>query len=183
LPVTLTDFKANVINNKKIVLSWNTENELNINNYLIQRSTSGNEPGFITIGSVSSNKNSVSNKYIFTDNTARPNTLYYYKLLINDKDGTKKSSQVRTARIINNDFYTIVYPNPTDGIIKISINNAASDVNIKVMDGLGQLVTEKKSAAPNVNPVLLDISQVAKGMYWIIIESDSNKSVEKIIKQ
>ncbi|MEO8770784.1 MAG: LamG-like jellyroll fold domain-containing protein [Ferruginibacter sp.] len=182
VPVTLTDFKASVINNKKIALTWNTQDELNISNYFVQRSTSGYEPDFITLGNVVSKSNSHSNSYNFIDNTAKPNILYYYKLLINDNDGSKKSSSTRTARIVNKDFYTLVYPNPTSGIIKVIINNAVSDVNISVTNELGQIVTTKKVSTIPANPVLIDISDVTKGTYFITIQSAENKWIEKIVK-
>ncbi|MEO6671567.1 MAG: LamG-like jellyroll fold domain-containing protein [Ferruginibacter sp.] len=182
LPVTLTDFKATVIDNKKIELSWNTENELNINDYSVQRSTTGYEPDYITIGAVSPKGNSHSIKYRFTDNTARPNTLYYYKLRINDHDGSTKASPIRTAKIVNNKFYTIVYPNPTTGILKLSINNATADVYIKVTNDVGQLITEKKISATDSNSFLLDISNLSKGFYWVTIQSGENKFVEKLVK-
>jgi hypothetical protein len=182
LPVTLKDFNAHVVNNKKIELTWHTEEESNMKDYTIKRSTTGYEPGFAYVGTVSAKNTGGSHAYSFTDNTAKSNTLYYYKLVINDLDGSKKESPTRTAKITNNNFYTLVYPNPTYGMIKVFINNAVSDVQVKVMNNLGQLITKKKAGITNTNPVLLDISHAAKGIYWVIIENEGNKSIEKIIK-
>lgn len=182
VPVNLTDFKVSVINNKSIKLTWNTESESNIKNYTVQRSATGFEPDFIELGAVVSEANSHSNQYSFIDNTAKPNTLYYYKLLINDHDGSKKFSPVRTAKITNKEFYALVYPNPTDGIIKVILNNASADAVITIRNEIGQVVKEKRVAAVDSNSLSMDISSVSKGVYFISIISGNDKYVEKIIK-
>lgn len=183
LPVTITDFKASVVDNKKIAVTWNTEDELNIKDYTIKRSTSGYGQSFVTIGTVVSKANARSNTYSFIDNTAKPNTLYYYKLVSSDRDGRIKEGPIKTARINNKEFYSLIYPNPTTGAIKVFINNAPGDVNIRVINNLGQIITGEKAVVANTNPVPVDISNAAKGMYWIIIESGEERTIEKIIKQ
>lgn len=137
----------------------------------------------ISIGTVPSNNISHSNTYTFTDNTVKPNTLYYYRLSISDHDGSKKYSLTKTAKLINKEFYTLVYPNPTQGLVKVFINNATSNVLVTIINDLGQVIYTKKTDAVNLNPILLDISNVPKGTYWISIQTGQNKSVEKIIKE
>ena len=181
VPVTLTSFDATAIDNKLIKLTWETESERNIKNYSVMRSTSGYEQDFINIGSVVSNRNSLSNKYNLTDNSAKPNTLYYYKLLINDLDGSKKSGPIKTAKIINREFYTLIYPNPTNGLVKVFINNAGKGAQLTVTNQLGQVITTKRTNS-NSDFITIDISTAPHGIYWISIQTGDNKFVEKIIK-
>ncbi len=181
-PVTLTSFSASPVNNKAVKLVWDTEAESNIRDYSIERSSTGNGADYSSIGTVNSKSNSHSNQYTYTDNAAKPNTLYYYRLAIHDLDGTKKYSPVRTARIINKDFYTVVYPNPTTGSIKVIVNNNSADVSVTVTNLLGETIAAKNSGA-NSNSISLDLGAAAKGIYWVIIQSGTDRSVEKIIKQ
>ena len=181
VPVTLTAFNTSVTDNKKISVNWNTEAELNLSNYTIERSETGSGD-YVSIGTVPSNNNSRANKYTFTDNTAKPNILYYYRLVINDLDGTKKLSVTKTARIDNKNFYTLVYPNPNSGILKLNIYNT-STAKIKIENNLGQVIYLKETAGISSDPLLINISQAPKGNYWLMVETSSSRTIEKIIKQ
>ena len=182
VPVTITDFNANVINNRIIKLTWNTEEEIGIKYYNVERAVSGRQD-FVAIGSVDSKKSSLRNAYFLADNTAKPNILYQYRLAIYDADGSKKYSAVRTAKIINKEFYTVLYPNPTEGIIKLDMNNLTGSATIAVLNNMGQVVLNKQINAVGTQSVILDITKFPSGTYWISIQHDTVKTIEKIVKQ
>jgi len=182
VPVTITDFNANVINNRIIKLTWNTEEEIGIKYYNVERAVSGRQD-FVAIGSVDSKKSSLRNAYFLADNTAKPNILYQYRLAIYDADGSKKYSAIRTAKIINKEFYTVLYPNPTEGIIKLDMNNLTGSATIAVLNNMGQVVLNKQINAVGTQSVILDITKFPSGTYWISIQHDTVKTIEKIVKQ
>jgi len=182
VPVTISDFNASMINNKIIKLTWNTEEEIGIKYYTVERAVSGSND-FIPIGSVDSKRSSLRNAYFLADNTAKPNILYQYRLAIFDADGSKKYSAIRTAKIINKEFYTVLYPNPTEGIIKLDINNLQGNATIALINNMGQVVLNRQIKAIGTQSIILDITKFPSGTYWISIQHDTVKTIEKIVKQ
>jgi hypothetical protein len=183
IPVKLTGFYASVIDNKKINLTWNTEEEIGIKNYTIERAASGTTD-FISVGTALPKNGGLSHSYVITDNTAKPNILYNYRLAITDHDGSKKYSEIKTAKIINKLFYTSVYPNPSTGLVKVDINNPGGNTDITVLNDLGQAIITKKINIDNAGiPAVLDLTKVSKGIYWIIVQGPTGKTVEKLIIQ
>ena len=67
-----------------------------------------------------------------------------------------------------------IYPNPVNNIINISIQSNESIQNVKIYNSLGKLVLE-------TNKKNIDISTFTKGMYWLKIESFTNKIATKTI--
>jgi hypothetical protein len=181
-PVTLTSFNASVINNKQVQLNWHTEQETGIQTYIIERAIAGTQ-NFIAIGTVYAKTNQLSNNYSFIDNTAQPNVLYTYRLAINESTGSRKYSVTRNAKILVNDFYATIYPNPSDGHINLFINHLAGTANIGVFNNIGQAVLNKTITAATSSQVVLDISKQPKGSYWISIQTDETKLVKKVIVQ
>ncbi len=181
VPVRITSFNANVIGNKSIQLTWHTEEELDVINYTLERSVSGSD--FTPLALVPKKNTNTSADYSFTDHTAKPNTLYYYRIAVNENHGPKKYSVIKTAKIINKEFYTFTYPNPTKGLIKVNIYNPTSDVQINILNNIGQVIAARKATDINVSTVSMDISNAPKGIYWIRIQAGMNKAIEKIIKE
>ena len=127
LPLTLTRFTANRDNDAS-VLQWETAQEQNTLDFVVQRSTDGQN--YASIGTVAAAGNSSSARnYEFTDQTPQPNA-NYYRLKQTDIDGTFTYSPISvvnfpvSGRLIwyatgaasvevyysqgNNEFYTLV---------------------------------------------------------------------------
>ena len=71
-----------------------------------------------------------------------------------------------------------IYPNPTSSIVNIS-----GDFNIKsiqLFDVQGRLL---QTSLSNDTNTILDLTQKAKGMYFIKVISEAGIKVEKIIKK
>lgn len=79
-----------------------------------------------------------------------------------------------------------LYPNPAFDVLKIDINSASkiSNNGYKIMNVLGSVVAEK-----NIGEIMgkysetIDISSLAKGMYFIELNLNDVKSTQKIIKK
>lgn len=80
----------------------------------------------------------------------------------------------------NNDLQVLAYPNPCDGLLKISCANPISDVEINLTDIQGKLVYSKK--LDTVYNTQIEIAG-APSIYFLNIKTASNQSVIKIIKK
>lgn len=74
-----------------------------------------------------------------------------------------------------------VFPNPTDGIITLSINNQINAERLILYNNIGQQLMEQRLAPGFGGQITLDISQFAKGMYILQIYTDSGIGSKKIV--
>lgn len=70
-----------------------------------------------------------------------------------------------------------VYPNPTDGIIQISIPSVTG-FNYNVIDIVGNTVT---SMVVNGSNTVIDLSNNAKGVYFVTIDTDNGSITRKVM--
>lgn len=80
---------------------------------------------------------------------------------------------------ISNNFYT-VFPNPSNGLIKIRFNVSAfgKTLTIRVINRLGQSVYEDTITV--VNQIEINLQYFQKGIYFIDIEGDTQSQTQKI---
>ncbi|MEO8148230.1 MAG: HYR domain-containing protein [Bacteroidia bacterium] len=80
---------------------------------------------------------------------------------------------------------TIVYPNPTAGILNVQFNLADDpSFTIRVIDTEGRIVkTISETGFEGVNNRQLDLQDLSKGIYLLDIESKNNQSRSRIIIQ
>lgn len=182
LPVTLTDFITRVTSNRKIQLRWNTAAEVNITDYTVQRSVSGNN-NFVAIANVKARAGSTSNTYFFTDNEVLPGVLYYYRLAINENGMAKKYSDIIKQAITSDALNDISIINPTRDIINLKFTNLHETLHVTVINNAGQVVLQKAISPANAtSTVLLDIRKLAAGSYWVKISTEANTVVKKLVK-
>ena len=72
-----------------------------------------------------------------------------------------------------------VYPNPNSGSFMIETSNVM-EKTIEVMDVTGRVVISEKSDS---NRILMNISNLANGMYQVRIVSEKGVDMIKVIKQ
>lgn len=77
----------------------------------------------------------------------------------------------------NNDFVSQnfnIYPNPTSDIININLENDLILKQVTIYNNLGQIV---KTATENV----IDVSHLAKGLYFLEVNTDKGKATKKVV--
>jgi len=74
-----------------------------------------------------------------------------------------------------------VLPNPSDGAFNIQFNNEIFYDRIEVIDAAGKLCWSKQNF--NGTSLVIDISQQAKGFYFLKLNKSENETVQKLIKQ
>lgn len=72
-----------------------------------------------------------------------------------------------------------VYPNPTSGDFTIELNNGSAKT-IEVIDFTGRIVVTNTTSNDKIN---VNISALAKGIYYVRVQSNNTFETAKIIKQ
>ena len=88
------------------------------------------------------------------------------------------------APLNNLDFNSgnfIVYPNPTNGLVQISLKNYSDTIqNVTIFDVLGKIV--KKVEAVNSNQTNINVSELSSGIYMVEVATENNlKQVKKLV--
>ncbi|WP_309642569.1 T9SS type A sorting domain-containing protein [Flavobacterium sp.] len=78
----------------------------------------------------------------------------------------------------NTDF--VVYPNPTNNLIKVSSKENASITAIAITDIHGRIV--KNQTFKNLSAIEMNVSDLANGIYMMNIASASGNAIQKLIK-
>ena len=177
LPLSLTSFNASLINNS-VQMNWNTYNEVNVNNFLIERSVDGRN--FASVGTEAA-KNSVgNNSYSYTD--IKPlSGVSYYRLKIIDKDASYKYSQVV---VINNkaSINVEVFPNPVVNSVTISHPKAIAGAVIRIISPMGNVLQTVPVQIGSIQTGM-EVSSLQKGNYILVFDNNGERRTTKIVKQ
>ncbi|HSZ26303.1 MAG TPA: glycosyl hydrolase [Cytophagaceae bacterium] len=171
LPVRLISFTGQIDGNTTL-LNWKTASEINVNNFVVERSSDGIH--FTNIGTVYAkggvNQNST---YSFID----MNPMYginYYHLKIMDKDGKYTYSTIVSVNFGDTNLVSL-YPNPADDILYISVSGS-DDYIVSIYDNVGQEVITQQ------DPKKITISNLASGIYMVkIIVENKPVVIKKLI--
>ena len=185
LPITFTSFKAYQQNNN-IALDWKVENEFNMKQYEIQKSTNGKDFSSVsTVGAKRNNSSSVSYQWVDV-NPANGNNFYRVRSV--NMDGKVLYSNVMKVSLGNITRDIVIYPNPvTNGILNLQlINQPKGDYGVRVLNNSGQLLQsilihhQQGSASQTIQ---LD-QRLAKGYYNLeVVKPDNSLLTRKISLQ
>ncbi len=172
LPLQITSFAGHKENNT-VLLSWQTQNEMNVSHFEIERSINGNS--FQVINNVQAANSPLPNSYYFTDPYPMPG-VSYYRIKMVDRDG-----QFRYTSTIKINFLGItvmqVYPNPAkDEIVIAGIN---SNGMIKLLSPDGRVLLQQSAAGQSMT---LSISGLPQGVYIVEYNDGKNTQRQKLIK-
>ncbi|MBS1496644.1 MAG: M4 family metallopeptidase [Bacteroidetes bacterium] len=178
LPVTLTNFTATKNADDNVNITWEVEQQQNIKNYIVERST--DQVTFSAIGTVAANTLS-SASYHFIDTKPGAGITYYRLRFIND-NGSFSYSKIANVNLLTKTKLWVV-PNPVNGIFTIHFTNTTTIKQINITDAAGKIIKEINPSGSNGN-VSVDATAFAKGIYFInITDAENNHTTQKIIKQ
>ncbi|MGG9962082.1 choice-of-anchor tandem repeat GloVer-containing protein [Ferruginibacter sp. SUN106] len=170
LPLTIINFDA-VKQEQSVKLNWVTENEINVANFEVEKSSNASD--FTAIGTVAAKGNIATNNYSINDNHPFAGVNYYRLKAID------KNSQFKYSGIVKVDFskkYTInILPNPAKDYI--TINGADAFKQIQVIDVTGKVVKQMNKEATN----RYNISGLNKGVYVIKLINQQEIVTSKIV--
>ena len=178
LPVILTDFTATKQGGSSL-LQWSTSMQTSISRFVIQRAA--DDSNCATIGMVAdTGTGPTSGYYSFTDN--QPATgVNNYRLEVVDQDGNSTWSAVRSVDFGTGGAATVtIYPNPVMDELHIVISHSTGVANILVVNVQGQVVRVVRSVSSNT--IDIPVNGLASGIYFVKVNTDTIKYVQKVIK-
>ena len=79
--------------------------------------------------------------YNFIDNAPKTGASSFYRLVQEDLDGKLTYSDIRAVRL-NGQSVSMVFPNPSNGVVNISRTADGKKMNIQVIDQSGKIVSQ-----------------------------------------
>lgn len=177
LPITLTFFNAIAKSEGSVELTWQTEREINIDYFTVERSVDANNWQTVLRTKDLNNTNFIKNYYEVDPDPYK--NISYYRLKEIDLNGESTYSEVKEVNIISRPTEIKVYPNPTKKQITIEYNKPGV-YEIELLNYLGEsLVRTKESITESDNTSYLDLSYLPTGIYYLRM----NNEVRKLIKE
>ncbi|MEM6845193.1 MAG: cadherin-like domain-containing protein [Bacteroidota bacterium] len=77
----------------------------------------------------------------------------------------------------------VVYPNPSQELLYIKMDNTSGKVQIDVTNSMGKLLKSVHLNAQSLYETPIDINNLTKGTYFVRIQADQQTVIKKLIKQ
>ncbi len=176
LPIRLDGVSAKLRNNE-VLLEWTSVFEINADKYIVERSTDGRN--YTPIGEVAAAGSSYKAlQYNYNDKTAEKGNAYFYRLKLQDQDGTFEYSKVAYVNNKSGSGIAIkVFPNPfVKDIQVVGLTQSQMNIaNIRIFDMMGNPV---KYSFTGANEISID-ANAPRGMYILKVQDQTFR----IIKQ
>ncbi len=156
LPLKLISFSAQKQANS-VKLNWQTENEIDLANFEVERSADGNR--FDKIATLPATNNFPVNNYSTSDYQPLA-SLNYYRLKMIDKDGKFNYSHIQKVDF-SKKYNISILPNPAQDYIIVS--GAEAFKQIQIIDVAGKLVRQMSKAANN----RYQLNGLTRGVYYL----------------
>ncbi len=181
LPLQIISFTAGSVNDLT-KLNWTITNELNVNNYELQRSDDG--INFYTIYIHNPFNRNGTEFYSYADSKILKGTVYY-RLKVNSLGTQVKYSNIVTvsAGDTGKEFYVIT--NPVDSDIDLYADAAVKGIyNYSIANTAGQVMQSGKLEIKNTGVYSIPLKQVfATGAYILVVQNEMNRLQKTIIKK
>ena len=172
LPVDLTHFSAEEINNQQVLISWITESETNSDFFELERSDDGKN--FKKIQQVfAAGTTNESQSYSYTDQVTLP--VIYYRLRQVDLDGLFEFSEIVVVEMRNlKEGKLRIYPSPAQHEINVLFEGSGSStIRLYIYNMLGeQLFAQTFEENDQLFHALIDLPKLEDGYYNIVIYND-----------
>ncbi|MBV6440527.1 MAG: hypothetical protein EPGJADBJ_02197 [Saprospiraceae bacterium] len=172
-PVELTFFKGKY-EDEAAVLTWQTATEKNNDYFIVEHSINGNH--FQKLDKVAGHGTSSDvNNYQFR-HVQPSNGAHYYRLKQVDFDGTSEYSNIAVVFAAGDDAVNIA-PNPFADVV--FIQGITDECVVRVRSASGMVILEKNISTN----CPLDLSSAPNGIYFVEIQTDSQRTVKRMIKE
>ena len=168
LPVTLSSFTAKPTPENKVSLAWATSSEVLNKGFRIERQAESANGKYEQIGFVGSKAKDGNSQntlaYNFTDLAPKVGTASFYRLVQEDLDRKLTYSEVRVVKL-SGKTVSMVFPNPSKGLVNINRTADGKKMNIQVVDQSGKII----SKVNNITDANYRLSIPQSGVYTIKI--------------
>lgn len=181
LPVTISSFTG-TWKNEQVSLVWTTGNEIDIDNYEVQRSADG--ISFSKIGTVASLNIPGGHDYTFYDKGLYQ-SYYYYRIKVIEKSSTFSFSSVlllKDAQVVNGVKMKII-PNPIDNWFTTSFQDKVSgSITVRMLDLAGKEVWKGEQEAFDAYNITFIINRhVTPGVYVIQVRNKDYEATTRVL--
>ncbi len=183
LPIMLLNFSGSLQDSHSL-LEWTTSSEINSKQFELEKSF--DEITFNKIGVIKAAVNSTTNRnYSLLDKQAA-SEINYYRLLIVDKDGWVKTSDVVVIKNAAAKQGVHVMNNPFGNSINIRFDKIPSGkVRLQLIDVSGKIMAVKEINGVSMQVYQWGVSRlpVMRGVYMLTVEIDRKRYVIQLIKE
>ena len=156
------------------LLQWNTSGETNARRFIIEKSHDG--ISFTPLDSVNARNGDTVNSYRYVDNGLWKGANHYRLKLLNT-DGRYNYSPTRTIDMDDAGVWVHIYPNPFHtGELHITSSSGLRSVGL--VDVSGRIVLQKIVSG---NAHTLTPGHLSQGIYFILIDTEDGRKVEKLL--
>lgn len=178
LPLDLLSFSAKPdALGKSVNLNWKTANEVNTQDFLVERRTDDTE--FTTVGTVLSKNVAGTHSYSFTDTKPVAGNSYY-RLKQRDKDGKSSYSDIANVKIEG--ISLSLHPNPVSKDLVVSHDYGKQSALLKVI-GLDGKTHIKTNSAVGSSSTTINVASLASGTYLLVHDVNGKSQSQKFIKK
>jgi len=181
LPLQLINFSG-ILQNDIALLQWQTEQELNVSHFTIERSFDGIH--FTAIGNVNALGNLYKTDYNFNDDLhTRPEQKVFYRLRMTDNDGHFTYSKIVWFDRNPAPLTLHIFPNPAASGLNISFDqHTPGPVTITITDMNGvRVFKQTKNLVTGRASINVDVSRLSSGSYILSLTSASGTVQQKFI--
>jgi hypothetical protein len=179
LPVQLVAFTGKYIENEGALLNWKIAEEDGLEGYTIQRSKDGwlfDNVGYIN------KQGGTDGEFQFMDKDFVDKA--YYKVVMTDISG---AVQYTNTIVISQDDMSLavnVYPNPAKDEVTLETNGLFKRIVFTLHSADGRVVQQASYSNMNgVSQVRVPISELAPGLYYYKVHTETRDYTGKLIKQ
>ncbi len=169
----LLSFTA-ALSGERGLLQWSTGDEVNTARFVIEKSPDG--VSFSPLDSVTALNGDTVNSYHYADNGLLQG-INYYRLKIIDSTGRYNYSYIRTIDLEAPGPIIHVYPNPFHSG-ELHITSSSPYHSIGLADASGRILLQMPATG---NSLTLTPGPLAKGVYFVIIDTEAGRKVKKLL--
>jgi hypothetical protein len=179
LPIELLYFTAKPFE-KSVTLDWATASESNNDYFEIEKSIDGvNFEYLATIKSHADGNSSTKQSYNTIDEKPYKG-ISYYRLKQVDKNTSFKYADMVSVEFLS-DSYINIFPNPASSLLMIKASANYATATLKIINSMG--IEVLRTAQLSTYNGTIDLSNLASGIYYVVIENGENTEDIKIAVQ
>ena len=177
LPIELRSFQAQNTEGGNL-LTWQTASEINTNHFDIERSTDGKI--FDKIGELKAQNKAAHYNYL---DKSIINSTVYYRLKINDLDGTINYSNIVSITNKNKGLIIKVFPNPFNDNFNVDISTEKkAELTIDLIDILGRSMRHFTFYTEGSSNFPISTKDLPSGAYFLKISDGQSVLQQKLMK-
>ena len=172
--------QANVLEDKIVGIEWETKNDANTGNYLLEHSKTGTDFTALSLGKKAIGR--AENHYQVHDLTPTLGTSFYRVKYIQENGDYLYSPTTQILLTPEGAPLFIAYPNPFGAQLTVDfLSPLEESVSLVILDNLGQVLHSIQVPAGTLRQTVL-LPEAAKGLFTLQIATQKNRWVKKVMK-